>query len=61
MADRLGARFRKAEMFDLSFLDQILNRAGNVFDLHRFGDGKIDPGGRSCAVCLLATEPPGAQ
>src|SRR5829696_5589789 len=32
--DRLHACFGKAEVLDLAFLDQLLHRAGNVFDRH---------------------------
>src|SRR6478672_1591735 len=32
--DRLHACFRKAEVLDLTLLDQILHRAGDVFDRH---------------------------
>jgi hypothetical protein len=34
LTDRLHACFRKAEVFDLALLDQLLHRAGDVFDRH---------------------------
>src|SRR5271165_7288778 len=37
-ADALGARLRKAEMLDLAFRDQLLDRARDVFHRH----GRID-------------------
>jgi hypothetical protein len=33
-ADRLGAGLRKAEMFDLAFADQFLDRPRDVIDRH---------------------------
>ena len=33
-ADRLHACFGQAEVLDLAFLDQVLHRAGHVFDRH---------------------------
>jgi hypothetical protein len=32
--DRLHACFRKAEVLDLTLLDQVLHRTGDVFDRH---------------------------
>src|SRR6185369_9175046 len=34
VADRLDSGFRQAEMFDLTFLDQILHCSSHIFDRH---------------------------
>ena len=56
-ADRLHARFGKAEVLDLTFLNQLLDRAGDVFDRHVRGQRGVDRAGRSTSTLSRLSDP----